>query len=29
MKRIRSWLTLLACVLVCPVTAMAGPVDVN
>jgi competence protein ComEA len=29
MKRIRTWLTLLVCVLVCPVTALAGPVDVN
>jgi len=28
MKRIRSWLSL-ACLLVCPIPALAGPVDVN
>lgn len=29
MKRIRSWLSLAACLLVCPIPALAGPVDVN
>lgn len=29
MKRIRSWLTLMACLMVCQAPAMAGPVDVN
>jgi competence protein ComEA len=29
MKRIRSWLSLVACLLVCPLPALAGPVDVN
>ena len=29
MKRIRSWLSLVACLLVCPIPALAGPVDVN
>lgn len=29
MKRIRSWLWLTACLLACPLPALAGPVDVN
>lgn len=29
MKRIRTWLSLTAALLVCPIPALAGPVDVN
>lgn len=29
MKKIGSWLSLTACLLVCPALALAGPVDVN
>lgn len=29
MKKIGNWLPLVACMLVCPLTALAGPVDVN
>lgn len=29
MKRNRTWLSLLACLIACPLPSLAGPVDVN